>query len=117
DSRILNLVKLVLRNIVLRRHEVLVVFEPRGVVKQGSDRDALAIIRKIGEDVGEAVFIAQLAVVDQQHDGGRGKLLGQRSEAEVGVGLYGSVSTKICNAVATLNLDFAVFYYEHRHAG
>ena len=36
------------------------------------------------EEVGEPVFVAQLAVVNQQHGAHGGELLGERGEPEIG---------------------------------
>ena len=71
------------------------------------------VFRKVGENVGEPVFVAQLAIVHQQHDRHGGELLGARCQAEIGVRVDLAPGTQIGYAIATLEHDYSVLDDEH----
>ena len=68
-------------------------------VEQIADRDRLAVGREFGEEVGEVIVVVQLAVTHQQHDAGRGELLGKRCQAEIGLRIDGMQGAQIGDAV------------------
>ena len=72
---------------------------------------------KSGKDVGEPVFVVQLAIVHQQHDRHGCELLGTRRQSEICVCVYFAAGMKIGDAVATLEHDFSVFDDKDRGAG
>ncbi len=53
------------------------------MVQEIADSDGFAVGGEIGENVGEFVFVAELAVVHEQHDGHGGELLGAGGQAEI----------------------------------
>ena len=75
------------------------------------------VFRKVGEDIGEPVFVAQLAIVHQQHDRHRGELLGARRQAEIGVLVNFPPGTQISYAITALEHDASVLDDEHGAAG
>src|ERR1700730_4458858 len=77
-ARVVNL-----RNSIARRadsclrHQIFVVAQARGMVKEVAHSDGFAVGGKLRKDIAEAVVIMQLAVAYQQHDGGGGELFGR----------------------------------------
>ena len=55
------------------------------MVQKIANGDAFPVLREVGEDIGEPVLVAQLAIARQQHDRHGGELLGARRQAEIGV--------------------------------
>src|ERR1035441_9359041 len=66
-------------------HQVFVVRQTRGVGEQMSDGDGAAIGGEVREDAREFAVVLELAVMDQQHDGHGGELLGDGGQAEIGL--------------------------------
>ncbi len=64
-------------------HQVFIVGESGGVGEQMADGDGLAVGGEGGEDFGQGLVIAQLAIVHQEHDCHGGELLGERGKTEV----------------------------------
>ena len=98
-------------------HQVFIVQQARGVIQKISDGDRLPIVRKIREDIGKPVFVAQLAVMHQQHDRHGSELLGAGGEAKVGVSVDLGERTQVGHAVPTLKFDLAVLENKHRCTG
>ncbi len=87
------------------------------MVQKIANGDGFAVDGEIGEDAGEFVVVAKLAVMDEQHDGHGGELLGARGEAEVGVRVDLGERAKFADAVAAFEHGAAIFADEHGDAG
>ena len=83
------------------------------MVQEVANGDGLSVFRKVGEDIGEPVFVTQLAIVHQQHDRHGRELLGAGRQAEIRVRVNLAQRTQIGHAVATLEDDAAIFDDEH----
>ncbi len=90
-------------------HQIFVIRQARSVVQEIADGDGLAVGGKIGEDVGEFVVVAQLAVVDEQHDGHSGELLGAGSQAEIGLRVDFGEGVEFARAIAAFEYGAAIF--------
>ncbi len=53
------------------------------MIEEITDGDVLAVGGKARENLREGFVVAQLVVVDEEHDGHSGKLFGEGSEAEI----------------------------------
>jgi len=53
---------------ILLRHDVFIIDQARGVIQQLADGDCVSVSREVRKDVREMVLVAQLAIVNQQHD-------------------------------------------------
>jgi hypothetical protein len=81
-------------------HEVFVIWQAAGVIEEISDGYGFTVGREIRKYLYERFVVAQLFVVDQQHDGHGGKLFGERCEAEVGGRVDFRVRSQIADTVS-----------------
>ncbi len=58
------------------RHQVFIVQQAGSVVQKIADSNGSPVVWKAGKDIGEPVFVMQLALMHQQHDSHRRELLG-----------------------------------------
>ena len=65
------------------------------------------------EEVGEPVFVMQLAITHQQHDRHGSELFGARGKTEIRARTDFAKRTQIQHAVATLEHDASVLEDEH----
>src|SRR6266849_10784440 len=72
------------------------------MVQEVSNGDGLAVGGEIGKKFRERLVVAKFSVVDEQHDGHGGELLRERSEAEIGAGIYLRFRTKIAHTFGSL---------------
>ena len=84
------------------------------MVQKIANGDRFSVFRKVGEDIGEPVFVTQFAIMHQQHDRHRGKLLGARRQTEIRMRVNLAQGTQIGDAVTTLEDGAAIFDDEHR---
>ncbi|MNV48542.1 hypothetical protein D3C71_1404520 [compost metagenome] len=70
-----------------------------------------------GHVIGDLAVPAQGAVVDQQTGHGAGEGLGQRCQAEHGMGIHRLRIADVGHAVTARGQDAAVLHDGHRHAG
>ncbi len=87
------------------------------MVEEIPDRDVFAVSGKIREYFRECLVIAQLPIVDEQHDGHGGELLGEGRKPEVRVCVDFRVSAQVRVAVAFFKRGAPVLANEHRQSG
>src|SRR5260370_10625751 len=93
-----------------------VIRKARSVIQQMEKGDGFTVGGEIGEDVGEIVVVAKLAVMDKQHDGHRGELLGAGGEAKIGLRVDLGERAEVADAVAAFERGAAIFADEHGDA-
>ncbi len=99
-----------------RGHQVFVVGKAGRVIEKIADGDGFTVGGKIGEDIGEGVVVAELAVADEQHDGHGGELLGAGGEAEIGFRVDFGEGAEFASAIAALECGAAIFADEDGEA-
>ena len=78
------------------------------MVQQVSNGDGPAVCGKLRKDIRERVFVVQLAIVDQQHDGHGGELFAARSQTKTGLGVDLRHAVEIAHAIAPLVYHAAI---------
>src|SRR6266850_2274504 len=79
------------------------------MVQEVSNGDRFAVGWKIGKEFRERLVVAKFFVVDEQHDGHGGELFGERSQAEIGAGIYLRFRPKIADACGSrVNISSAI---------
>ena len=87
------------------------------MVQEVSNGDGLAVGGKIGKELCERLVVAKFSVVDEQHDRHGGELLRERSEAEIGAGIYLRFRMKIADAFGSRENISAVVTHQNCEAG
>jgi hypothetical protein len=82
-----------------------------------ADSDGAAIGGEFREDFGERPVVAKLSIVDEEHDGRRGELLGAGGEAEVGLGVDVVEGAEVADSVAALEDGAAMVADEDCESG
>ncbi len=102
---------------ILLRHDVFIIDQARGVIQQLADGDCVSVSREVRKDVREMVLVAQLAIVNQQHDRHGGELLANRSQAKVRFRTDLLQGSQVGYAIAFSEYRPAFLDYEHRATG
>ena len=93
-----------------------VVGDARGVGEQVVDRDLVPRLGRVGQVFLDLVLDVQLAPLLEDHDGHGRELLGDRPQAELGLGRVGHVMLQVGHAVALAEEDLAVASHQDRAA-
>ena len=96
------ILNLMFRRPLVRVHRIFVIGQARRVGEQVAHGDGARVWRKVRGRFGQRLVVAEFAVVDQEHDGHGGELLGERREAEIRVGIDLRQRSQIADAVAAL---------------
>src|ERR1039458_1207871 len=98
-------------------HQVFVVRQAPGVGQQVTNGDGAAIGGEVREDVAEFAVVLQLAVMDQQHGGHGGELLGERRQPEIGLLVDFGGGAEVADSIAALEERAAVVADQDGQAG
>jgi hypothetical protein len=97
-------------------HECFVIGQTGGVVQQISNGDGFPVGWEIRENFGERFIVAQLAVMNQQHDSHGGKLLGERGQAKIRSRIDFFGRTQFLQAITFAKENVSVLLNQSSHA-
>ena len=98
-------------------HQVFVVGQTAGVIEKIPNGNIFTVGGKIREHFRESLVIAELSIMDEQHDSHGAKLFGERGEAKIGVLVDFRVCPQIADTVSFFKRCACIFAYEYGQSG